>query len=83
VALLGAAEGAIIPPAWANITTNPCAIKSWQLLYWPDTNDCFKIFSKVGIETSHFSIQLFFSHENVKLVYEYSNNLLNDKSSKY
>ncbi|KAA0185396.1 hypothetical protein HAZT_HAZT002222 [Hyalella azteca] len=40
------AQAAIIPPAWANITVNPCAIRSWQLLYWPQHDKCYKIFSQ-------------------------------------
>ncbi|KAF2354809.1 protein of unknown function DUF4789 [Trinorchestia longiramus] len=50
-------QAAIIPPAWANITVNPCALESWQLLYWPQHDKCYKIFSQgpcaVGEEVYH------------------------------
>ena len=42
------AMAAIIPPAWANETVNPCAKESWQLIYWTGNNKCYKIFSQVG-----------------------------------
>ncbi|XP_064100508.1 uncharacterized protein LOC135211207 [Macrobrachium nipponense] len=39
-------EGAVIPPRWVNATLNPCAKKSWQLLYWPEDNSCYQIFTQ-------------------------------------
>ncbi|XP_074095978.1 uncharacterized protein LOC141525391 isoform X2 [Cotesia typhae] len=39
-------EGAIVPPPWANPSSNPCATepRGWQLLYWPADGKCYKIF---------------------------------------
>nr|XP_053647168.1 uncharacterized protein LOC128698802 isoform X1 [Cherax quadricarinatus] len=39
-------DGAVIPPRWVNTTLNPCARKSWQLLYWPRDNSCHRIFTQ-------------------------------------
>lgn len=39
-------EGAVIPPRWVNATLNPCAKKSWQLLYWPQDHSCHRIFTQ-------------------------------------
>ncbi|XP_076057395.1 uncharacterized protein LOC143034930 [Oratosquilla oratoria] len=39
-------RGSIIPPQWANVTLNPCAQNSWQKLYWPPDQKCYKIFSQ-------------------------------------
>ncbi|CAG0893190.1 unnamed protein product, partial [Darwinula stevensoni] len=38
------ASGAVIPPPWANTATNPCAKTSWQLVYWPQDGQCYRIF---------------------------------------
>jgi hypothetical protein len=48
---LDAAQGAVLPPPWANPKLNPCANQpgGWQLLYWPPDGKCYKIF-KVGTE---------------------------------
>ncbi|XP_008547767.1 multiple epidermal growth factor-like domains protein 10 [Microplitis demolitor] len=42
-------NGAIVPPPWANPSSNPCAAepRGWQLLYWPPDGKCYKIF-KIG-----------------------------------
>ena len=53
VGLFSGAEAAIIPPAWANEQLNPCARKSWQLLYWPQHDKCYKIFSQVRHATNN------------------------------
>lgn len=39
-------QGAVIPPRWVNTTLNPCALKSWQLLYWPHDHTCHRIFTQ-------------------------------------
>ncbi|XP_047498500.1 uncharacterized protein LOC125045335 [Penaeus chinensis] len=39
-------SGAVIPPRWVNHTLNPCAAKSWQLLYWPEDGSCHRIFTQ-------------------------------------
>ena len=39
-------SGFVIAPPWANEITNPCSKKSWQLLYWPKTQKCYKIFEQ-------------------------------------
>ncbi|XP_066590893.1 uncharacterized protein [Prorops nasuta] len=37
---------AIMPPPWADPSSNPCAEqpRGWQLLYWPPDGKCYKIF---------------------------------------
>ncbi|XP_034949164.1 uncharacterized protein [Chelonus insularis] len=39
-------KSAIVPPPWANPSSNPCAVqpRGWQLLYWPADGKCYKIF---------------------------------------
>ncbi|XP_011495237.1 PREDICTED: uncharacterized protein LOC105360135 [Ceratosolen solmsi marchali] len=46
LAFLAAAAAAIVPPPWANPSSNPCATqpRGWQLLYWPPDGKCYKIF---------------------------------------
>lgn len=40
------ARTAIMPPPWADPSSNPCAAqpRGWQLLYWPADGKCYKIF---------------------------------------
>ena len=44
--LLVSARAAIVPPPWANPSSNPCAAqpRGWQLLFWPPDGKCYKIF---------------------------------------
>ncbi|XP_043267613.1 multiple epidermal growth factor-like domains protein 10 isoform X2 [Venturia canescens] len=44
--LVADAKTAIVPPPWANPSSNPCASqpRGWQLLYWPADGKCYKIF---------------------------------------
>ncbi|XP_033216033.1 uncharacterized protein LOC117172337 isoform X2 [Belonocnema kinseyi] len=44
--LLVSARAAIVPPPWANPSSNPCAAqpRGWQLLFWPADGKCYKIF---------------------------------------
>lgn len=44
--LLVSARAAIVPPPWANPSSNPCAAQTrgWQLLFWPTDGKCYKIF---------------------------------------
>ncbi|XP_008217155.1 multiple epidermal growth factor-like domains protein 10 isoform X1 [Nasonia vitripennis] len=44
--IVSIANAAIVPPPWANPTSNPCATqpRGWQLLYWPADGKCYKIF---------------------------------------
>lgn len=44
---VGRVTGKVIPPPWANETVNPCALESWQLLYWPQDDRCYYIFQQV------------------------------------
>ncbi|XP_015594948.1 uncharacterized protein LOC107267565 isoform X2 [Cephus cinctus] len=46
ILLVAGASAAIVPPPWANPSSNPCAAqpRGWQLLYWPDDGKCYKIF---------------------------------------
>lgn len=49
--LLGRSSlGAVLAPPWADPKINPCASKprGWQMLYWPEDGNCYKIF-KVSI----------------------------------
>jgi len=50
------ARTAIMPPPWADPSSNPCAAqpRGWQLLYWPADGKCYKIF-QVDIVYSSFS----------------------------
>ena len=36
----------VIAPPWADPATNPCSEASWQLVFWPDTQSCYQIFSR-------------------------------------
>nr|XP_012228873.1 PREDICTED: uncharacterized protein LOC105675942 [Linepithema humile] len=48
ICLLSAVDArtAIMPPPWADPSSNPCAAqpRGWQLLYWPADGKCYKIF---------------------------------------
>lgn len=52
ICLLSAVDArtAIMPPPWADPSSNPCAAqpRGWQLLYWPADGKCYKIF-QVGV----------------------------------
>ncbi|XP_076646485.1 uncharacterized protein LOC143355515 isoform X1 [Halictus rubicundus] len=39
-------KSAIMPPPWADPSSNPCAAqpRGWQLLFWPADGKCYKIF---------------------------------------
>lgn len=39
-------KSAIMPPPWADPSSNPCAAqpRGWQLLFWPPDGKCYKIF---------------------------------------
>ncbi|KAG7197909.1 hypothetical protein KM043_016150 [Ampulex compressa] len=39
-------RAAIMPPPWADPSSNPCAAqpRGWQLLFWPPDGKCYKIF---------------------------------------
>nr|XP_014278166.1 uncharacterized protein LOC106682046 isoform X2 [Halyomorpha halys] len=42
------AQCAVIMPSWSETSINPCANKpnGWQLLYWPEDGQCYRIFQK-------------------------------------
>lgn len=44
--MVALARAAIMPPPWADPSSNPCASqpRGWQLLYWPADGKCYKIF---------------------------------------
>uniref|UniRef100_A0A8D9AI90 DUF4789 domain-containing protein n=1 Tax=Cacopsylla melanoneura TaxID=428564 RepID=A0A8D9AI90_9HEMI len=46
--LLCYAQGAIVPPPWADPNHNPCASQpgGWQLIYWPADKKCYRIFQR-------------------------------------
>ena len=46
VLLADSAHSFVIAPPWADPATNPCSRSSWQLVYWPPTNNCYQIFSQ-------------------------------------
>lgn len=44
--LLRSCSGFVIAPSWVNLSRNPCSSSSWQLIFWPQTQQCYKIFSQ-------------------------------------
>jgi len=40
------ASSFVIAPAWADANKNPCSSRSWQLVYWPPNQQCYKIFTR-------------------------------------
>ena len=36
----------VIAPPWADPASNPCSASSWQLVFWPPTQNCYQIFSR-------------------------------------
>ena len=36
----------VIAPPWANPEVNRCSRTSWQLIYWPDHDQCYQIFEQ-------------------------------------
>jgi len=46
VAFRRSVSAAVIPPAWADSSINPCAKESWQYLYWKGDGECYPIFKR-------------------------------------
>ncbi|XP_021916488.1 uncharacterized protein LOC110828249 isoform X2 [Zootermopsis nevadensis] len=42
------AQAAVLPPPWADPVRNPCAAQpgGWQLLFWPQDGQCYRIFQQ-------------------------------------
>ena len=36
----------VIAPPWADAKKNPCSARSWQLVFWPPNQQCYKIFTR-------------------------------------